>query len=88
MNKLNNRDIKKCIKKERSRNLNLSRDIGYLLFQRTLGMQSHAQLKWHDNTVASINAYLHPATKQITSPLSRDISALLFWRRFGITEIA
>ena len=56
MNKLNDRDIKKCIKKERSRNLNLSRDIGYLLFQRTLGMQSHAQLKWHDNTVASINA--------------------------------
>ena len=31
----------------------LSRDISDLLFQRTLGMQDHVQLKQHDNTAAS-----------------------------------
>ena len=28
---------------------------GYLLFHRTLGMQDHIKLKWHDNTVISID---------------------------------
>ena len=31
------------------------RDIGDLLFQRTLGMLEHTQLKQHDNTVASLD---------------------------------
>ena len=33
----------------------LSRDIGDLLFQRTLGMPDHTQLNRHDNTVASMD---------------------------------
>ena len=33
----------------------LSKDIGYLLFQRTLGMPGYTQLKRHDNTVASMD---------------------------------
>ena len=33
----------------------ISEDIGDLLFQRTLNMLEHTQLKKHDNTVASID---------------------------------
>ena len=33
--------------------MTLSKDIGDLLLQRTLGMLNHTQLKHHDNTVAS-----------------------------------
>ena len=33
----------------------LSRDLTDLLFQGTLGMPDHTQLKWHDNTVVSLD---------------------------------
>ena len=33
--------------------MTISKDIGDLLFQRTLGMPDHTQLKRHDNTIAS-----------------------------------
>ena len=36
-------------------NKTLSRDIDGLVFQRTLGMQEHTQLKQHDNAVASVD---------------------------------
>ena len=35
--------------------MTLSKDIGDLLFQKTLGIPDHTQLKQHDNTVASMN---------------------------------
>ena len=35
--------------------MTLSKDIGDLLLQRTLGMLDHTQLKQHDNTVASMD---------------------------------
>ena len=38
--------------------------VGDLLFQRTLGMQDHTQLKWHDNTVASIDVQLNATNEQ------------------------
>ena len=34
--------------------MTLSKDIGDLLLQRTLGMPNHTQLKQHDNTAPSI----------------------------------
>ena len=58
------------------------------LFQRTLGMQDHAQPKQHDNTVASIGVSLHATNKQNNSALQRDIGAILFWRRFGMPRDA
>ena len=36
-------------------NSTLSRDTGDLLFQKTLGMQDHIQLKRHHNSAASID---------------------------------
>ena len=54
----------------------LSRDIGDLLLQRTLGMPDHTQLKQHDKTVAFINVKLHATNKQNNSTLHRDIVIL------------
>ena len=45
--------ITKC--KNQQNHSTLSRDIGDLLFQRTLGMQDHIQPKRYDKTVASID---------------------------------
>ena len=41
--------------KKSTKSLNLSRDIGDLLFQRNLGMLDHTALKQHDNTVISLD---------------------------------
>ena len=54
-----------------------SRDIGDLLFQRTLGMQDHTHIKWHENTVASIDVELHATNKQNKSTLPKGIGTLL-----------
>ena len=64
----------------------LSRDIGDLLFQRTLNMPDHTQLKRHDNTVASMDVYLHTTNKQNISTLPRDIGDLLFWRALDMPK--
>ena len=41
--------------KNQQNHTTLSKDIGDLLLQRTLGMPDHTQAKWHDDTVASID---------------------------------
>ena len=41
----------------------LSKDITDLLFQRTLGIPDHTQLKLHDNNVASMDVQLHATNK-------------------------
>ena len=44
---------KQLLAKNLQNHSTLSEDIGHLLFQRTLGMLDHTQLKQHDNSVAS-----------------------------------
>ena len=64
----------------------LSRDTGDFLFQRTLDMPDHTQLKRHGNTVASVDVYLHATNKQNISTLLKDIDDLLFWRTLSIPK--
>ena len=49
-------------------------------------MHDHTQIKWHDNTEASIDKYLDATNKQHNSALHKDMDILLFWRRFEITK--
>ena len=72
--------------KKPTKSLSLSRDIDDLLYQRTLDMHDHTQIKWHDNTEASIDKYLDATNKQHNSALHKDMDILLFWRRFEITK--
>ena len=74
--------ITKC-KKNQHYHSNLSRDLGNVLFQITLGMQEHTHRKRHDNTVTSIDVYIHATNKQNNSITPGDIGAL-FWRIFDM----
>ena len=53
--------------------------LAILLFQRTLGMQDHTHIKWHENTVASIDVELHATNKQNKSTLLKGIGTLLLF---------
>ena len=59
---------------------------GELLFQGTLGMPEHSQLKRHDNNVAFMDVQLHAINKQNNLILLRNIGALLFWTAWGMPE--
>ena len=64
--------ITTCKKPTKSLNP-FQRDISDLLFQRTLGMPDHTQLKQHDNTVASLDVQLHATNKQNSSTFPKKM---------------
>ena len=55
-----------------------------ILFQRTLGMPDHNQLKRHDNIAASMMCNYMQQINKIA--ILRDISALLFWKTLGAPD--
>ena len=63
------------------------------LFQITLGISDHTQLKRYDNNVASLDAtgkdsldFLHATNKQNGSTFPIEIWNLLSWRTLGMPE--
>ena len=68
--------IQKLLAKNQQNHSTVSKDIGDLLFKRTLAMLDHTQLKRHDNNLASMDVQLHTTNKQNNATTPRDIVIL------------
>ena len=80
--------IQKLLAKNQQNHSTVSKDIGDLLFKRTLAMLDHTQLKRHDNNLASMDVQLHTTNKQNNATIPRDIAILLFWRMLDMPRHA
>ena len=68
--------------KKSTKSLNIFQRYWWFVISENFGYYN--PLKWHDNTVASIDVYLHATNKQNNSTFPKNIGTLLFWRKFGM----
>ena len=72
--------MQKTTQRKSQKPLNSFQRYWQFIVSENFGHARSNQLKQHDDTVTSMDVYLHATNTQNNSTLPRDIGTLLFWR--------